>query len=159
MKRGWKFWLLMLPVAAAVALVAKFVVRPSVIIGTSMTPTLQPWELCLSARVRDYRPQRGDIVMFRTADDPPLYLIKRVLALPGETVAIDGGVVRINGAPLPEPYTAPNPTWQMPATNVPPGRVFVLGDNRDVDLDATVHGLVATRLVLARLVWHWRWRR
>ncbi len=159
MRRRWKYWVVVLLVAAALVFLLKFVVRPSVIVGTSMTPTLQPWELCLLRRVREYEPRRGDIVMFRSADDPPLHLIKRVLALPGETVAIAKGVVLINGVPLTEPYTTLNPMWQMPATNVPAGKVFVLGDNRAVELDETVHGLVATRLVLGRLLWHGRWRK
>jgi signal peptidase I len=151
--------LLLLAIAAGLFVIGRYVLRPSVVVGQSMEPTLQSWELCLSLRTPHYRPQRGDIVTFRTADDPPLYLVKRVVGLPGETVGLEGGVVQINGQPLPEPYTTVNPSWQMPATNVPPGKVFVLGDNRDVDLDATVHGLVATRLVLYRLVWHGRWRK
>lgn len=150
---------LLLVLAAAMFLLGRYVLRPSVVVGQSMEPTLQSWELCLSLRVHHYRPQRGDIVTFRTADDPPLYLVKRVIGLPGETVAINNGALLINHLSVPEPYTTVNPSWQMPATNVPPGKVFVLGDNRDVDLEATVHGMVATRLVLYRLVWHGRWRR
>ena len=98
--------------------------------GTSMEPTLQSWELCLSLLVHHYQPERGEIVTFRTADDPPLYLVKRVLGLPGETVAIERGVVQINGQPLPEPYA------RMPRLRPWP-----------------------IRLVLYRMVWHGRWRR
>ena len=109
--------------------------------------------------VRHYQPHRGDIAVFRTADDPPLYFIKRVIALPGETISINRGNVRINGAPLAEPYTTINPSWQMTPAPVPDGKVFVIGDNRDLPREDYLLGLVATRLIKARLIWHWRWKR
>ncbi len=124
-----------------------------------MTPTLQNMDLCLMRRVWNYRPQRGDIVVFRTADDPPLFFVKRVVALSGEAVAIRRGDVVINGRALPDQYTQVNPAWEMPPTTVPVDKVFVIGDNRTVALDDTVHGIVATRLIKARLISHWRWKR
>ena len=146
-------------VVLGVFLVAKFVVTPSVVVGDSMSPTLKSWDLCLMQRVWHYEPRRGDIVVFRTADDPPLYFVKRVIALPGETASIEHGVFTINGVPLSEPYTTVNADWQMERTAVPDGKVFVVGDNRDFEREAYVHGLVATRLVQARMLGHWRWKR
>jgi signal peptidase I len=146
-------------VVLGVFLVVKFVVTPSVVVGDSMSPTLKSWDLCLMQRVWHYEPRRGDIVVFRTADDPPLYFVKRVIAVPGETASIEHGVFSINGAPLSEPYTTVNPDWQMERTAVPDGKVFVVGDNRDFEREAYVHGLVATRLVQARMLGHWRWKR
>jgi len=157
-KQSGKIALVTLAVVAAVALIMRFVVTPYIVYGDSMLPTLHSWELCVMARTQRYEPNRRDIVMFRTADAPVLHFVKRVVALPGETVAIERGVVTINEKPLDEPYTTRNVDWDMPSTVVPAGKVFVLGDNRDVALDATVHGVVATRLVEARLLWHWRWR-
>jgi len=145
--------------ALAASLIFKFVITPYVVVGESMTPTLQHMDLCLMQRVWGYRPQRGDIAVFRTADDPPLYFVKRVVALPSETISIRAGAVEINGAVLPDQYTRINPEWEMPPTLVPRDQVFVIGDNRTVALDETVHGLVATRLVKARLITHWRWKR
>lgn len=150
-------WLLLVGVCAF--LVVRFVVMPNVVVGDSMSPTLKSWDLCLMQRVYHYQPRRGDIVTFRTADDPPLYFVKRVIALPGETASIEHGVFYINGAPLSEPYTTINPEWQMERTLVPEGKVFVVGDNRDLEREVYVHGLVATRLVQARLLGHWRWKR
>jgi len=109
-------------------------------------------------RPHPYRPRRGDIVMFRTADDPPLRFVKRVIGLPGEAMAIEGGMVSINGQPLDEPYTTRNADWSMAATNVPSHKVFVLPDNRDLPQELYVQGFVAVRLIQARLVGHWRWR-
>ena len=139
--------------------VVKFIGAPTVVIGDSMVPTLRSWEVCWMQRVRPYAPTRGDIVMFRTADDPPLRFIKRVIALPGERIEIQAGIVFINQQPLPEPYTFVNPAWSLAATNIPPGKVYVIGDNRAVLMDIAVQGLVATRLVQAKLAAHWRWRK
>jgi signal peptidase I len=159
MKRLGKSLLRLLILGIVVFLLVKFVAVPRIVYGDSMSPTLKSWELCLMQRVRHYEPRRGDIIEFRTADDPPLYFVKRVIALPGETVSIEHGVFTINGVPLAEPYTTINPTWQMDPLLLRTGRIFVVGDNRDFDLDVYVKGPVATRLVQSRLVWHWRWKR
>jgi signal peptidase I len=159
MKRRAKSLLWLLVIGVGVFLVAKLVAVPRIVYGDSMSPTLKSWELCVMQRVRHYEPRRGDIVEFRTADDPPLYFVKRVIALPGETVSIDHGVFKINGAPLSEAYTTINPDWQMEPMPLPAGRIFVVGDNRDFDLEDYVKGPVATRLVQSRMAWHWRWKR
>ena len=135
-----------------------FVVRSSIIVGRSMEPTLRPWDYCLTLRVRQYQPQRGDIVIFHNSDPPIEHFIKRVVALPGETVAISNGIVMLDGQPLAEPYTTRNPAWNLPATLVPANKIYVLSDNREAMPEDYVQGLVATRLVQARLVWHWRWK-
>src|SRR5271154_4404298 len=159
MRRRAKSLLWLLVLGAVAFLVVKFVAVPRIVYGESMSPTLKSWELCVMQPVRHYDPRRGDIVVFRTADDPPLYFIKRVIALPGETVSIERGVFKINGVPLAEPYTMANPTWQMEPLLLHTGRIFVVGDNRDFDLEDYVKGPVATRLVQARMFWHWRWKR
>ncbi len=159
MKGRTKSLLWLIAVSAYVFVVVKFVVTPFVVVGDSMSPTLKSWDFCLMQRVRHYEPRRGDIVVFRTADDPPLHFVKRVIALPGETVTIERGVFQINGKPLAEPYTTVNPDWQMEPTLLPAGKVFVVGDNRDFAREEYVQGLVATRLVQARMLGHWRWKR
>lgn len=136
----------------------RWVAMPFVVVGDSMAPTLHDWDLCLMRRTHPYEPRRGDIVVFRTADAPPLYFIKRVIALPGETIACAAGQMTIDGHPLPEPYTAANGEWELPPTKVPPDQIFVIGDNRRYLPEETVHGLVAVRLVQSRLLGHWRWR-
>jgi hypothetical protein len=80
-----------------------------------------------------------------------------VVALPGETMAIERGVVRINGQPLPEPYTTVNPRWNVDPTLVPDRKIYVLSDNRRSDREDYVQGMVAIRLVESRLLWRWRW--
>src|SRR5580704_5034638 len=120
--RAKSLWRVLI-LAAVVFLVVKFVAVPRIVYGESMSPTLKSWELCVMQRVRHYEPRRGDIIEFRTADDPPLYFVKRVIALPGETVSIERGVFKINGAPLSEPYTTINPGWHLDPTPVATGKV------------------------------------
>jgi len=144
---------------AILLFVFKFIGMTAMVVGDSMLPTLHSSEFCWMLRTRQYVPTRGDIVIFRTADDPPLQFIKRVIALPGETIAIQAGQVFINKQPLHEPYTTNNPAWMLDATIVPLDKVYVIGDHRIVPMDSTLHGLVATRLVQAKLVAHWRWQK
>lgn len=153
-----RFVAVLVATGASLLVVVTFVGRPALVVGDSMVPTLHSWDVCWLQCVRSYVPARGDIIMFRTADDPSLRFIKRVIALPGESIAIRSGTVFVNEQPLLEAYTCRNPAWFLAATSVPPGRVYVIGDNRAMVMDLTVQGVVATRLVQAKLVAHWRWR-
>ena len=86
-------------------------------------------------------------------------LIKRVVALPGETVEGRGGKVYINGAPLTEPYVAPScsvNTSDFPPLKVPAGDLWVMGDNRCDSSDSRVFGVIDEHTVVGRafvLVW------
>jgi signal peptidase I len=144
---------------AVLFLVHQYVLISTLVVGISMTPTLQPWDYCLTLRTNPYKPRRGDIVTFRDNAEPPQFFIKRVVGLPGETIAIEDGVVKINGAPLPEPYTTINPEWQLPATLIATNKIFVLSDRRVEGFGDYVQGAVAIRLVKSRLLWHWRWKK
>ena len=74
-------------------------------------------------------PARGDIVAFRSPDQPDLVLLKRVIGLPGDTVEEVDGVVIVNGTPLDEPYTIEDKRTLGPWT-VERDHLFVMGDNR-----------------------------
>ena len=95
---------------------------------------------------------------------PPVWvdadLIKQVIMniLVNAQHAIEHGLAKINGQPLPEPYTTVNPRWDLEPTRLPDGKIYVLSDNRTNDMEDYVQGMVAVRLVQSRLLWHWRWR-
>jgi signal peptidase I len=74
-------------------------------------------------------PERGDIIAFTVPAYPDQLFLKRVIGLPGETVAEVDGVVRVNGVPLHEPYTVKDGRTLGPWV-VEAGHVFVMGDNR-----------------------------
>lgn len=97
-------------------------------------------------------PERQEVIVFSYPVNPKLDFIKRVIGLPGDTVEIIDKKVYINGKPLKEPYvrfTDPHiyPRSISPRDNygpikVPPGYVFVLGDNRDQSCDSRFWGFV-----------------
>lgn len=100
---------------------------------------------------------RGDVVAFAhgVGDDAKIYL-KRVIALPGETVAIERGVVSINGAVLTEPYAPVRDLSDVAAVTVPPQSLFVLGDNRGDSDDSRSFGPIPEASVIGRaalIVW------
>ncbi len=97
-------------------------------------------------------PKRQEIVVFTYPQDKKLDFIKRVIGLPGDTIEIVNKKVYVNGKLLKEPYvihTDPNiyPKEVSPRDNfgpvkVPPGEIFVMGDNRDQSYDSRFWGFV-----------------
>jgi len=130
--------------AVAIYLVLHLAVQTVYVPSTSMEPSLRPGQLVLVGKVSYLfsAPQRGDVIVFHYPVDPKQDFVKRIIGLPGDTVEIKGGVTRINGSPLYEPYLASNQVSDFPATVVPPDRYFVLGDNRNVSYDSRYWGTV-----------------
>jgi signal peptidase I len=140
-------------IAVLLALVIRtFVVQAFKIPSGSMLPTLQIGDHILVNKFLYYfRPiQRGDIIVFKFPQDETRDFIKRVVGLPGETLEIRGKQVFVNGTPIDEPYAV---YGDWPASRlgereklgpfvVPPGRLFMLGDNRDHSMDSRVWGLL-----------------
>lgn len=140
-------WVVIIGGALLVALVVKtFLIQAFFIPSASMEPQLQIRDRVLVNKLsyRLHAVNRGDIIVFerpacdggdRTIKD----LIKRVIALPGETVEGRDGKVLINGQPLNEPYiVAGERTSNFPPERVPAGHVWVMGDNRDNSKDSRV---------------------
>jgi signal peptidase I len=194
-ERAWE-WVKSLAVIIVLFLVIRtFLVQTFVITSGSMEDTLEVGDFLLiskaaygavipgtEARLPGYRdPQRGDIIVFRAEHEPNMDLVKRLIALPGDTVAMVGGVLHLNGEPQVEPYVRPGPdaqdashpafNWQReflaepPADGVyrptlhnwgpivvPENRYFALGDNREQSLDSRFWGFVEAPKVKGRAV-------
>lgn len=115
--------------------------------GESMSPTLSPGEQVVAYRYGSWAP--GDVIVFKNPHDPRELLIKRVHAVAGETVALHGGTLRVDGAvrKLPTAFFD-----ELPPRVIQPGHVFVLGDNHASSLDSRRLGAVAENLVVGKAV-------
>jgi signal peptidase I len=100
-------------------LLITFVARTYYIPSASMVPTLQVHDVLLVDKFeyRFHSPHEGDIVVFPPPIPTPDDFIKRVVGLPGERFAINGGTVYINGKALFEPYIAAKPDYQLKIAN------------------------------------------
>ncbi|HZW03508.1 MAG TPA: signal peptidase I [Anaerolineaceae bacterium] len=117
----------------------------------SMQPTLYENDLLLVNKiVYELRePTYGEVVIFHHTHNPPEDYIKRVIGLPGDTVLVADGVVRVNGVPLNEPYLKELPTYEGTWV-VPDDSLFVLGDNRNMSSDSRVWGFVPMEELVGR---------
>ncbi len=136
-----------------------FIARAFTVDGPSMLPTLHSGEKLLIDKVT-YRfrpPQRGEVIVFRYPANPTEHFIKRVIGIPGDTIAIQDGVVYINGQKLEEDYLMEKARGSMAPVKVPPNAVFVLGDNRNNSHDSRSRlvGFVPYRLIEGRAVWRY----
>jgi len=106
--------------------------------GLSMLPSVYEGDYILvnKASYVFTEPERGEIIVFRSPRNPESDLIKRIIALPGETVEIKGGKVFIDGSPLTEQYVMESCKYEMPPQEVPADHYFVLGDNRNNSADS-----------------------
>ncbi len=139
-----------------ITLIFTFVFRVFSVDGPSMKPTLQDGDKVVVSTI-GYKAQKGDIVVLSSTEGLKKPIIKRVIAVAGDTVDINftTGVVTVNGTE--EHYTDELTTQQFdvafPVT-VPEGTVFVLGDNRGVSLDSrsTQVGCVDERLIVGKVL-------
>ena len=150
--------------------VKTFLFQAFYIPSESMKPTLNVGDRVLvnkvSYRVHDVN--RGDIVVFETppkakdANGEIKDLVKRVIALPGESFSTHDGGVLINGRPLKEPYLqkgvqtcAPNSAatscGDVEPTTIPSGDVLVLGDNRPASKDSRFFGPIKESSIVGRV--------
>jgi signal peptidase I len=148
---------LMLSVLIAV-LVILFLYRPVKVEGTSMMPSLYDQER-LFINQFSYKfglgtIKRGDTVVFLYPDDPTKSYIKRVIGLPGDTVAVDDGYVIVNGKKLVENYVPPDyrDDRSYSPTLVPPDDYFVLGDHRSSSNDSRAWGFVPRTYIYGKAV-------
>jgi signal peptidase I len=151
-----RFLIIILTLAIAVLLINRFVCGLYRVSGGSMTPTLLDGDWCLVWKFGAQHLQRGDVVFFRNNSKPYQYFVKRIVALPHETISIEEGQVFIDGVPLPEPYTTINKTWWLPRTQVPYDFYYFIGDHRSVVISDHLHGQVASRNIQGRMIAHWR---
>ena len=157
-----KEWIKDILIAIVVAFLVLQFIKPTIVQEHSMENTLVANDYLFISK-QSYRlfgdPQRGDIIVFHssltTSDGSEKLLVKRIIAIPGDTISITGGVVYINGEPQDEPYTKDGYTnTEMDEVYVPEGKLFCMGDNRQNSRDSrdSAIGLVDEDDVLGKAV-------
>lgn len=134
-----------------------FFIRLVDVSGSSMNPTLSNGDKMVVSDLF-YTPKQGDIVIFRKDSYKEEALVKRVVAVEGQTVEIDfdKGIVYVDGEALDEPYIAElthNALDFKGAQTVPEGCVFVMGDNRNDSRDSRDSriGMIDTRQITGKV--------
>jgi len=158
-------WLLEIILVLCIAVPLRlWVVNIACIHGSSMLPTLEnrDWALVWRFPYRFRRPRRQEVVICHYPGRRtkwcrwvPQAFVKRVIALPGDTLEVAEGVVYVNGAPLDEPYLDPARCRflkERPAITLGPDEYFVMGDNRDSSNDSRRVGPIRRRDVRGRVV-------
>jgi signal peptidase I len=138
--------ILIVAFALVFGFVRPFVLEAFQVPSESMVPTLEVGDRFMANKFiyRFHEPQRNDIVVFRSVEGGDEDLVKRVVALPGDEVAVEDGVLYVNGEPQKESYVnkrLPDSGSYGP-TKVPEGEVFVMGDNRGNSRDSRFFGPV-----------------
>ena len=140
-------------VGLAAFLITTFLAEPIRVDGRSMRNTLQDGELMLATKL-DYLlgdPGRFDVVICHYPDEGSTRFVKRIVGIPGDTVAISGGVLYINGEPVREDYIDFKPNYFLPEETVRQGHYFVLGDNRASSMDSHIVGQLVRSQILGRV--------
>jgi signal peptidase I len=140
-----------------------FSIQASTVHGVSMQPGLQDgeWVMVNYWSYRFGSPQRGDVIVFK----PPIsiqgadYLVKRIIAVPGDTISINTTSVFVNGKQLSEPYIKPLPadaqgiqtvTGVVSNLKLQKDQYWVMGDNRRDSLDSRSFGVITRQEIVGK---------
>ncbi|WP_221353923.1 signal peptidase I [Streptomyces beigongshangae] len=119
------------------------VYQPYTVPTDSMAPTISSGDRVLAERIDGAEVERGDVVVFKQASWGDLPMVKRVVAVGGDTVACcTQDRLTVNGKKIEEPYLPKGGAGEsstIPSIEVPEGRLFLLGDERSGSLDSTAH--------------------
>ena len=130
--------LLLMPISF---FVRNYIVCPTLVIGDSMNPTLNDKQIVLTVSKHLCDIERNDIVLLENYNSNTL--IKRVVAVPGDTLEIKDNQLIVNGSIVNEDFIKePMNTQNVPEFTVPEGRYYVLGDNRNDSTDSRNLGLI-----------------
>ncbi|MBN2507178.1 MAG: signal peptidase I [Verrucomicrobia bacterium] len=134
--------------------VSRYVVTAVVIQGRSMLPTLRDGEHYILNRLsyRYREPERHEVVVIRDPGHQD-YAVKRIVAMPGDTLQLKDGAVFVNGQKQIEPYLAPGTTTACPLSSeifvvLGKDQYFVLGDNRPLSEDSRTYGAIHRSQIL-----------
>lgn len=154
-RSGLRSWVRDLVISISVStFIIIFLYQPVRVEGTSMLPMLEDQDRLfinkLAYRVGSIH--RGDVVVFLYPHDHQKSYIKRVIALPGDTLRIDHGRVYVNGRLSAESYVPPRfeDDRSLPEETIPDRSYFVMGDHRSISSDSRDFGPVDRDLIYGK---------
>ncbi len=143
-------------VVAAIVLIFVFLYQPVRVEGISMLPRLEDQDrLFINKFVYNFSAiERGDVVVFHYPRDPEKSYIKRVVALPGDRLRIEHGVVWLNGERQTEGYVPEiyRDSRSLPEIVVPEDSYFMMGDHRSISSDSREFGAVDRSYIYGKAV-------
>jgi len=127
-------------------------IQSFVVVGISMYPSFHNGQRLLvnKAVYHFHEPERGDVIIFEPLNDKNTDYIKRIMALPGDTVEVKRGTVYINSSELDEPYIENPASYTIDRQKIPEDNYFVLGDNRDSSNDSHKGWLVPRENIIGK---------
>lgn len=144
---------------AIFALLYLFVAQFHKVSGQSMFPTMHHGDFLITEKI-SYRfgePKRGQIVVLKNPRDESQDFIKRIVAIPGDTIRLENNAIYLNGGLLNESYIPPGTLTREESFlregntfTIPPNHYFVIGDNRDHSSDSRDFGPVAREKLIGR---------
>lgn len=150
---------IVLAVFLSVVIIRSFIAQPFIVEGSSMEPNFHNGEYLVVEKVgyRLHQPKRGDVVVLKYPHNPSINYIKRLIAMPGETIRISEGKVYINGTQLNESYLAAgeqtivtrNPDVPYEIT-LGADEYYVMGDNRNHSSDSRDGWVLTKKHIVGR---------
>lgn len=166
--RGWRFfddaWEIVRVLLISLAIVVPiryFIVQPFVVRGASMEPNFIDRQYLVIDEASYYfrAPLRGEVIVFRYPRDRNQFFIKRIIGLPGETIAIANGRVTITNTRYPEGFVLQESYLNAISMKYPDvlaalgmNEYFVLGDNRGASSDSRLWGPLGRKFIVGRAV-------
>ena len=149
-----KFLVRVLVVGICAFVLFSYILIPFRVIGFSMEPTYRDGDVNFSFALKYVfaPPERFDVVTVRLSGTRVM-LLKRIVALPGETVAFENGYLMINGQKMVEPYVSDRHPWNLELRTVKEGHVYVVGDNRNVPMRTHDFGQTPIHRITGAPLW------
>ncbi len=131
-----------------------YICFPLLIQGKSMEPTYHDggFNFCWRPSYLFAEPQRFDVVGVKLAGNRVM-LLKRIVALGGETVEFRNGKLWVNGVLLNESYLKYPSDWSLPQRRVKPNKVYVVGDNRSTSIEGHQFGQAPIQRIVGKILW------
>lgn len=155
--KKYRYWIVSMSTSLVIVYCLNLFVMPVKVVGHSMDNTFKDGQYKFINKIvyRCWNPQVNDIIIFKTKNIPSAeYLIKRVVALGGSIVEISDNKLYVNGKEVIEPYIKEPMMTRYMKIEIPIGKVFVLGDNRNRSTDSRSElvGLVDVKDIIGKII-------